>query len=113
MKEKAQEFPDDEKAVLLKAAESWRFPYWDWASKKLIPDKSRRDYCVPIVFREKTVKVRQPTGPDGDVKNAFYQFTMPDGFTMGDTRLGNLGITASEVEDEQGRKYTVPVRFFT
>ena len=46
----------------MKAAESWRQPYWDVAMKKPDPSKplGNRNYNVPLVFRLTEVDIRVP-----------------------------------------------------
>ena len=116
MKEEAHKYPSVEKPDL-EAAESWRFPYWDWALKKPVPGQPhKRNYNVPLVVLPK-VRISLPTVLDyGDVENAFYQFTMPGGITMGDPNLQDknslkdLRINPSVIRDsDDGKLYTFPV----
>lgn len=82
-------FPVDQRKYLRFAAQNWRLPFWDWASKKPvelvgIPDgQAKFDYDVPQLVRLESVKIR---GPDGWkwVKNPLYVFKMPKGISMGD-----------------------------
>lgn len=84
-------FPKSDQADLKKAADVWRFPYWDFATKKA--DASGvRNYNVPKLIREKEVEVRVPGGT-ARIPNPFYQFKMPDGLTMGDKKLGANAVT--------------------
>ena len=89
MKEVANQYPESERPDLLEAASSWRLPYWDWAIKKRVPENpTKLDYNVPLVVLLKKVHVKRPTTiGHGDVDNAFYQFTMRDDITMGDSSL--------------------------
>ncbi len=91
MKEEANQYPESERPDLLEAAKSWRLPYWDWAMKKRVPENpTKLEYNVPLVVLMEKVHVRLPTIiGHGDVDNAFYQFTMPDGITMGHSSLQN------------------------
>ncbi|MCJ1234885.1 hypothetical protein MMC14_002849 [Varicellaria rhodocarpa] len=116
MKEEAHKYPSVEKPDL-EAAESWRFPYWDWALKKPVPGQPhKRNYNVPLVVLPK-VRISLPTVLDyGDVENAFYQFTMPGGITMGDPNLQDknslkdLRINPSVIRDsDDGKLYTFPI----
>ena len=117
MKERAAEFPEDERPELLEAASSWRLPYWDVAMKK--PDSAgNRDYNVPLVFRDKEVEIRLPVTllpPPGvhaqqpNFPNALYQFTMPGNKRMGDDSLGRLKIRDVEDEDDDRVPVTLPV----
>jgi len=80
-------FSGAERATMLTAADQWRLPYWDWASKKPIDYKHRDgpvDYNLPRAFLDRGVDIQGPKGPD-KVDNALYQFTMPGGMTMGGT----------------------------
>jgi tyrosinase len=89
-------FPKSEQADLKKAADVWRFPFWDWASKK--PDDSGDyNYNVPRLIREKEVEVRVPEGGTARVPNPFWQFRMPDGMSMGDARLKENVVTREPV----------------
>ncbi|KAF7537431.1 hypothetical protein G7054_g3742 [Neopestalotiopsis clavispora] len=87
MKDEVKKFQGEEDQFLT-ALESWRFPYWDWALKKPLSDSTNHDYNVPLVIRDMKVQIRQP-GSAGLLPyiNAFYQFTMPNGITMGDDSL--------------------------
>lgn len=88
-------FPKSDQADLKKAADVWRFPYWDFATKKA--DASGvRNYNVPKLIREKEVEVRVPGGT-ARIPNPFYQFKMPDGLTMGDKQLGANAVTREPV----------------
>ncbi|KAL9032333.1 MAG: hypothetical protein Q9214_008013, partial [Letrouitia sp. 1 TL-2023] len=89
MKQEVFKFPSSERSKLLEAAESWRWPYWDWAMKKPVPGQPHKvDYNVPLVILTREVQIRLPTTLGyGNVPNAFYQFTMPKGITMGDPSL--------------------------
>ncbi len=78
-------FPKSDQADLKKAAEEWRFPFWDWAMKKK-DDKGVGNYDVPKVARLPEVEVRVPGGTS-KIPNPFYQFVMPDGKAMGDEDL--------------------------
>lgn len=126
MKKEAAKYPGEDQPQLLEAAQSWRFPYWDWALKKPIPDcPGLVDYTVPIAVLQKQVKIRRPTSQGlEDFPNAFYQFTMPGNITMGDTslqepgkdcpkglrELKDLRITPSITHDDNERPYVVYVR---
>lgn len=122
MKEEIQSYRKDERDGLLEAAQSWRFPYWDWAKKKPLPENSQKfNYNVPLVMLKQKVTIRLPAPQNkGEIENAFYEFRMPDNINMGHSSLGNksepntdLRITPFKGEDEKkdGTKipYTVPV----
>ena len=78
-------FPESEQADLKKAADVWRFPYWDWASKKA-DGSGEYDYDVPKLIRVKEVEVRVPRGT-AQIRNPFWQFEMRNGLAMGDEKL--------------------------
>ena len=125
MKKEANKYSESERPDLLEAAETWRLPYWDWALKKQLPESpGEQDYNVPLVVLEKRVHIRQPTIlGHGFCENAFYQFTMPEDLTMGDSSLGkyekpleDLRIHSKTWTTIDNAKHTVPVRprhFFT
>ena len=79
------EFHDEDKADLRAAADQWRFPFWDWATKKP-QEKGPKNYDVPLMVKDEYVEVRTPTG-HGKVKNPFWSFRMKDGVPMGDPSL--------------------------
>ncbi|KAH6990001.1 common central domain of tyrosinase-domain-containing protein [Ilyonectria destructans] len=100
MKDEAKKYDVSNQPDLLKAAEFWRFPYWDWALKKPDPtnpkskDKSTYDYNVPVFLGLKEVEIRLPTPQGfGTCRNAFYQFEMSNDIAMGDESLGEFKIT--------------------
>jgi tyrosinase len=87
--DKYSAYPKGEQDQLREALETWRFPYWDWALKKPVSDSSK-DYTVPLVVKQQSVVVRQPTVLGyGPIPNAFYQFSMPKNISMGDHSLAN------------------------
>jgi tyrosinase len=90
------EFPKSDQTELKKAADVWRFPYWDWAMKK-VDDSGEANYNVPRLIREKEVEVRVPGGT-ARIPNPFWQFRMPDGLTMGDAKLGQNIVTREPVK---------------
>src|SRR5689334_9274101 len=59
-------FPQDQHEELFAAANSWRFPYWDWAAKKrdtadpLIP----LNYNIPDIVLHEKITVRGPKGSE-------------------------------------------------
>lgn len=79
-------FPESEQADLKAAAVSWRFPFWDWASKKVEKPGDEPNYNVPKLVRQPKVTVRVPGGTE-EVHNPFYQFRMANDLTMGDPSL--------------------------
>ncbi len=95
IKEIIPAFPKSEQGKLREAANSWRFPYWDWAAKK--PQESGEpNYDVPKLVRLEEVEVRVPGGT-ARVPNPFYQFRMPNDMSMGDPRLRANAVTKEPV----------------
>lgn len=88
-------YPESDRAELIEAANSFRFPFWDWASKKL-NDAGEANYDVPKIVRHEEVEVR---GPEGSLKipNPFWQFKMPNNMAMGDPQLQKNAITREPV----------------
>lgn len=81
-------FPVDRQNYLKYAAQQWRLPFWDWASKKPVYDTDpvRYDYDVPQLVRLESVRIRGPTGWKW-VKNPLYVFRMPGGVPMSEAGL--------------------------
>jgi tyrosinase len=73
-------FDTSQHDTLKAEARKWRLPYWDWAAKKQRTDVDEKDYDVPLILKEPTVKVFTFTGED-DIPNPFFQFTTP--YAMG------------------------------
>lgn len=78
-----KEFPEDQRKDLVLAADKWRLPYWDWASKKPVLDAKNLDYDVPQLVRLEAVKIRTGDGLCW-VKNPLYAFKMPGNVPMSD-----------------------------
>lgn len=57
--------PPDDLDRYLRAADSWRLPYWDWA---------RGDTEVPWFFMEETISIREPSGDKALIWNPLYTF---------------------------------------
>ncbi|KAI9750729.1 MAG: hypothetical protein M4579_006330 [Chaenotheca gracillima] len=85
-------FPKDQQTSLKRAANSWRMPYWDWASKKPVLDTvpEQYDYDVPQLLRLETIKIRTPAGLKW-VKNPLYVFRMAPDTTLGDGGVNGVG----------------------
>ncbi|KAF4457681.1 Di-copper centre-containing protein [Fusarium austroafricanum] len=101
MRDEVNRYPQDDQAALLKALESWRFPYWDWAMKKARDPNNENDlnYDIPLVMNDTEVEIRLPPPQmTGKVRNAFHHFSMPGNITMGDKSL------ESQDEDDNLRK---------
>lgn len=78
-------FPVHQQNELKDAAQKWRLPFWDWASKKPVEDASP-DYDVPQLVRLESVKIRGAQGWYW-VKNPLYVFKMPGNVPMSDGKL--------------------------
>lgn len=89
-------FPEPDRAALLEAANTFRVPFWDWASKKP-NDAGDYNYDVPKLVRLEEVEVRVPGGGTTKIQNPFWQFRMPDGMSMGDPQLRSNAITREPV----------------
>jgi Common central domain of tyrosinase len=89
-------FPAEEQAELKKAADEWRYPFWDFAVKKPNADGTEWNYDAPKCIREKEVEVKVPGGKE-TIPNPFYQFRMPNGYTMGDDRIKPNVVTREPV----------------
>jgi hypothetical protein len=122
MREYIKSYPEEARGDLLKAAQAWRLPYWDWAGKK--PDDYANpqnwDYNMPQAFLKPEVLIRLPPGNKNPVPskdgtgrfpNALYQFNVPSGLTLGDQKLGNMAINPGFVtlDRNTGLGATVPV----
>lgn len=90
------QYPEEEHKELRKAAAQWRFPFWDWATKKVDKAGDVPNYNVPLLVREEFVDVRTPTGMENK-KNPFYEFWMKDGVKMGDPKLDPDCVTKEPV----------------
>ena len=96
------EFEADLQSRLNRAADLWRLPYWDWASKKPVYDSEpqRFDYNVPELVRLETVKIRVPKKNSANgykwVRNPLHSFRLP-----GDARMSAGGVQRVW----KGRKY--------
>lgn len=85
-------FPEEIHAEMIKAAETWRLPYWDWAMKKPNWNPENQDDPVnripgsgpnvPFLITQKMVEVRTQTGSTS-VQNPWYQFSVAEGRTFG------------------------------
>ena len=66
-------FPANEQAAWKEAADTWRLPYWDWASNG----------SVPKLGLQPEITVTMPPGVSLRIDNPLYQFKMPNDKTMG------------------------------
>ena len=62
------------------SANTWRLPYWDWATDSNVPELVR----LPVV----SIRVNSQTKEKKDFENPLNKFTMPKGYTMGDEIWG-------------------------
>jgi Common central domain of tyrosinase len=67
------QYPQDQQAGLVDAANAWRLPYWDWAVTNALPD----------IATKPTFTVNRFDGQTVDIANPLYKFTMPGGKNMG------------------------------
>lgn len=59
-------FPENERAGLIEAANTWRLPYWDFAALKRREDKLE-NYELPLIAtKEKITVTRHDQKPPGD-----------------------------------------------
>jgi tyrosinase len=97
------------------AADSWRFPYWDWAQKKVRKDTSDPDnikdkiiYDVPLIVKDPKIEVldykQAGLGTIAKIDNPMYKFRMPDG-----SQMGSFGINDVQDMNNDDRLFTVPV----
>lgn len=99
MDEVIPKFPEHEQIDLIRAAEQWRLPYWDWAMKKPIYDTDPvwYDYDVPQLIRLEAVKIRVPGGFKW-VKNPLYAFRMPKNAPMSSGKVSHVEETKDNPE---------------
>lgn len=89
------EYAAEDQPELKHAADQWRFPFWDWATKK--PQKDGPpNYDIPNLIKEKYVEIRTPKGTE-KVINPFWGFRMKDGVVMGDSKLAPDVVTRDPV----------------
>ncbi|KAH6723255.1 putative tyrosinase [Leptodontidium sp. MPI-SDFR-AT-0119] len=90
-------FALEDQPAMIQAAETWRFPFWDWAMRKPdwhFPSDRRRDGPnVPFIITVQTVEVMTKTGV-ATVSNPMWRFRLPN-----DPRrqtFGDYGITRDQ-----------------
>lgn len=66
-------YPENQQAALQAAADTWRFPYWDWAQKKQRSPGQPANYDVPLIVKPANVDVLTPTGKT-TIANPVYAF---------------------------------------
>ncbi|KZS89025.1 Di-copper centre-containing protein [Sistotremastrum niveocremeum HHB9708] len=70
-------FPEQQRATLLKHANAWRFPYWDWAVEGA---------KVPAIVSDAKRTVLLPSGLTAEIDNPLLTFRTPE-------PMGKYGIT--------------------
>ena len=88
-------FAAEDQDVMIKAADSWRLPFWDWAMKKPNWNPNNPEDPVnkvpglgpnvPFIITQKKVPVRTKTGSGVLVDNPMFHFAVPGSF-------GNYGV---------------------
>ncbi|KAF8316752.1 Di-copper centre-containing protein [Clavulina sp. PMI_390] len=108
MLKRAEEFSADVRDEWIAAANSWRFPYWDWAEKKSrnIINPDVKIYDVPLIVKDDFVKI-EVGGGEGpslfkDIPNPMATFRTPDGLRMGSPEYGKFGLQAVTSCNEKG-----------
>lgn len=80
------EYPESERASSRAAADSWRLPYWDWATNPKIPWLA----SVPQLY------VTPPGLRKVKMDNPLYQFAMPNSKNMASEGVGNVKLMGEE-----------------
>ncbi|MCJ1399563.1 hypothetical protein MMC11_002765 [Xylographa trunciseda] len=68
--------PTQTKSAWRDAADSWRLPYWDWATQTTTR--------FPAIAREPDIEIDTPAYPSKSYRNPMYKFVMPKLEKMGD-----------------------------
>ena len=68
--------PSGTKTAWREAADSWRLPYWDWASQNTTR--------FPAIARNPKIEIDTPAYPSKSYCNPMYKFVMPKSEKMGD-----------------------------
>lgn len=90
-----------EQAKYKRAAESFRIPYWDWASPAKGNSQSDILEWLPPTCTEVTVKNPIP-GFDSEIHNPLHRFVLKGQGgkkTMGDYGVGGLHVDAEKIVD--------------
>lgn len=79
-------FAEDDQKDMMRAAQTWRLPFWDWAMKKPNWNPDNEDDPVnripgsgpnvPFLTTQRQVTVRTKTG-SAPVKNPWFHFELP------------------------------------
>lgn len=88
-------FAAEDQDDMIKAADTWRLPFWDWAMKKPNWNPANPDDPVnkipgsgpnvPFIITQEKVPVRTKTGSAVPVDNPMFHFAVPGSF-------GNYGV---------------------
>jgi tyrosinase len=73
-------FAQEDQAAMIRAAETWRLPYWDWAMRKpdwhSPNDPTKFGPNVPFIITLPNVEVKTKTGV-ATVPNPMWKFSLP------------------------------------
>lgn len=81
------EYPESERASSRAAADSWRLPYWDWATNPKVPSLA----AAPHLF------VTPPGLPMVMMDNPLYQFAMPNSKNMASEGVGDVTVMGEDI----------------
>jgi tyrosinase len=83
-------FAAEDHNEMIKAADTWRLPFWDWAMKKPNWNPANPDDPVnkipgsgpnvPFIVTQEKVPVRTKTGSAASVDNPMFHFAVPTNF---------------------------------
>lgn len=83
-------FAAEDQNEMIKAADTWRLPFWDWAMKKPNWNPANPDDPVnkipgsgpnvPFIITQEKVPVRTKTGGAAPVDNPMFHFAVPTNF---------------------------------
>lgn len=74
------EYPKDQQASLRALADSWRLPYWDWATNPKIPS----------LANSAKLNISMPAGHKAIINNPLYKFKMPNDKNMASEGVGDI-----------------------
>lgn len=80
------EYPESERDSSRAVADSWRLPYWDWATNPKIPWLA----SVPQLY------VTPPGLSKIKMDNPLYQFAMPNSKNMASEGVGDVKLMGEE-----------------
>lgn len=83
IREAFKKMDDADKGVWKAAADSWRFPYWDWATKQVYDSHGSlpvvtEQYAIPVLCSLDTVQIWPPSGLVQDYPNPLAKFENPE-----------------------------------